>query len=720
MKYLYALTCACLSTLSYAQDTLRTRNLDEVTIRGDRPDLDRLPAIDGTRIWSGKKNEVISLKTLDANITEKTARQIFAKVPGVFVYDMDGTGNQVNISTRGLDPHRGWEFNIRRDDAITNSDMYGYPASHYSMPMEAVDRIQMVRGTGSLQYGAQFGGLLNYITKTGDTTRRVAFESINSAGSFGLITTYNAIGGRIGKLDYYAYVNKRNSTGYRDNGRTESDAEAFTLKYNISRALSIKAEFSHSKYVFQLPGQLTDSMFQADPRQSTRSRNYYSPDIYVPSLHLDWKVGEHTRLTWIASAVLGSRNSVMFDKPADIKDAIDPVTLQYAARQVDIDNYHSYTSEARVLHDYKFLNSRSSLVVGFQVMRNDMHRRQLGVGTTGSDYDLTLTKPGYGRDLNYKTNNVAVFAENNFDLTDRLSVTPGIRAEIGKTDMSGTITYYDNTEIPNTIDHKFALAGVNAQYVLNKYQNIYIGWAQAYRPVIMKDIIPSSVYERVDKNLKDAHGYNFEAGYRGSSKYFRWDVSYFQLRYDNRLGMLSQQDADGSLYLLRTNIGNSMTNGAEIYVEYFVPLHFATISLFTSTSYMNAKYKDANVRVGDTNRDVSGNKVESVPDVISRNGLNVRFSKASLSFLYSYVGSSFADALNTVTPSASGSVGEVPGYGLLDINASYKVSDHIILRLNINNVADKQYFTKRPLFYPGPGVWPSDGRSIVGAIGITL
>ena len=53
---------------------------------------------------------------------------------------MDGTGNQVNISTRGLDPHRSWELNIRKDGISTNSDMYGYPASHYNIPMEAVEK----------------------------------------------------------------------------------------------------------------------------------------------------------------------------------------------------------------------------------------------------------------------------------------------------------------------------------------------------------------------------------------------------------------------------------------------------------------------------------------------------------------------------------------------------------------------------------------------------
>jgi len=154
-----------LNVFSQDKDTVKTNRLDEVVIQDSRlaGAVSRLADVKGTAIWSGKKNEVIHVADMDANIVEKTGRQIFAKVPGVFVYDMDGSGNQVNISTRGLDPHRGWEFNIRKNGVITNSDMYGYPASHYSMPMESVERIEMVRGTGSLQYGAQFGGMMNYV-----------------------------------------------------------------------------------------------------------------------------------------------------------------------------------------------------------------------------------------------------------------------------------------------------------------------------------------------------------------------------------------------------------------------------------------------------------------------------------------------------------------------------------------------------------------------------
>jgi len=59
----------------------------------------------------------------------------------------------------------------------------------------------------------------------------------------------------------------------------------------------------------------------------------------------------------------------------------------------------------------------------------------------------------------------------------------------------------------------------------------------------------------------------------------------------------------------------------------------------------------------------------------------------------------------------------VPAYGLWDFNLAYKFFDRYIFRLGVNNLTDEQYFTRRPLFYPGPGIWSSDGRSIVVSLG---
>lgn len=707
---------------THAQDSLKIHQLDEVTIQSQRiVDLERLPKVQGTRLWSGKKNEVINVQNLDANVAERTPRQIFAKVPGVFVYDMDGTGNQMNISTRGLDPHRGWEYNVRKNGVITNSDMYGYPASHFSVPAEAIDRIELIRGTGSLQYGAQFGGMVNYVTKKPDTTRAISFETINSIGSFGMLSTYNAASGKVGKFKYYAYVNKRISDGYRENNRTTFDAEAVTVIYEPTENVALKAEVSRSNYIHQIAGPLTDSMFYANPRQSTRSRNYFNPKIYVPSLHLDWKINERTFLTWTASAVLGHRNSIQFDKPATVTDAIDPITLQYAPRQVDIDNFNSYTSEVRLLHHYSVGQLSSTLAAGIQLIKNDLHRRQLGKGTSGSDFDLSIDESGWGRDLHFKTNNIAIFIENAFQVSSKLTVSPGARIEIGKSDMTGTIKNYDAAEIPNSIQHKFPLLGINADYELTENHNFYGGWSQAYRPVIFKDIIPAATYEVADKNLTDASGYNVEAGYRGSWNKLRWDLSVFAIKYNNRLGTMARTDEDGNFQLFRTNIGNSLTEGLEAYVEYGFDLAAnIKVSVFSSTAFFRAKYLTAQVRSGEQNIDISGNKLEGVPDLISRNGISLRGKKYSISALYSYTSQTFADPLNTKNPSPTGAVGVVPEYGILDLNSSIRVSSQLLIRVNFNNVLNNHYFTKRPTFYPGAGVWSSDGRSIGVTVGMQI
>jgi len=726
---LLRITCImwCMSVSSlHAQipeDTLQTLIIREITVEGTRiqPDMRRLAQIQGTYIYSGKKSEVIQLSEKNVALTEKYGRQIFAKIPGVFVYDMDGTGNQINISTRGLDPHRGWEFNIRKDGILTNSDMYGYPASHYNIPMEAVDRIELVRGTGSLQYGGQFGGMLNYISKLPDTSKKFTFENINTIGSYGLVSTFNRASGKLGQFRYSTWINKKWITGYRDNSDARYNAEAITLYYDATPKLHLKLEWTHSDYVTHLAGPLTDNMFNTDPQMATRSRNYYNPDIHVPSFTMDWKISPSTQLLFTSSAIIGARNSVLYDKLATIPDSIVTATKQYNNRQVDIDHFNSYANELRLLHSYRLLRQSNALTLGVQYMNNDLHRQQLGKGTTDDDFDLTLITPGWGRDLHFKTKNIAFFAENRWALTRRFSINTGLRVEMGRTDMSGIITYYTEGEIPNQIRHKFPLFGASAQYDLSSSINFYGGWSQSYRPVIFKDIIPGSIYEISDKQLEDAFGSNTEIGFRGRWKFLNWDVTGFYLQYDNRLGTLAQIDNLGNQIIFRTNIGNSHTAGLEFFLQGDFYLNNKTsLSVFTSTSYMDARYEDAMIRSGNSNVSIEGNKVESVPDWISRNGFTVSFPRMNFSTLMSYTSESFADAFNTIIPSATGAAGLVPSYFLLDLNGSIRLSEKIKIQINANNVLDKKYFTKRPQFYPGPGIWPSDGRTYSLSITIKL
>ncbi len=703
-------------------DTMRSKELDNIIIKSYRVSeiTSQLSEVHGTYLIGGRKTEVLPVYEMSANLTEKTGRQIFAKIPGAFVYDMDGSGNQINVATRGLDPHRSWEFNIRQNGIMINSDIYGYPASHYSMPMEAVRNIEVIRGTASLQYGAEFGGMINYVIKSPDTSKIFSFESINTAGSYGLLSTFNSIGGKVGKMTYYGYDHHRSSDGYRDNARSVAEAQFVGITYEFSPKLSLRGEIGRSTYLFQIPGPLTDSMFEENPRQATRSRNFFNPDIFIPSLTLQWKPSENTLLQWTVSGVFGQRNSVEFEGFADRRDTINATTLQYNPRTVNIDNFNSRTTELRLIHKYHIGSMRNILSTGVSYFNNNMQRRQQGKGSTGTDFDLDITGE-WGRNLHYLSESISMYVENMIYLTPSLSVSPGMRYEYGQTDMTGHISYLDPVDIPNRINHSIPAFGINTRYQINTGTSLYAGISQAYRPVLFKDIIPASTLERANKDLEDAFGYNAEIGINGRiQNWFKYDATFFSILYKNRLGNLVLTE-DNINYIYKTNIGDSRTNGIELFAE-VTPVQTNTtyISIFTSTSWMKGTYQNAMIAVGSENRDISGNEVESIPRWITRNGVNVNYKTFKVSLLGSYVAKSFSDPTNVKIPTANGARGIVPSYLVLDLNTTMRIGSHFMVKAGVNNLLDKQYFTKRPLFYPGPGVWSSDGRSLVVSIGVKL
>ena len=709
---------------SQEQDSIKKINLNEVlfkTYRSQIEELSTLHKVESGMINAGKKNEIIQLKNSLTNVADKSARQIFAKVPGIFVYDMDGSGNQLNISTRGLDPHRSWEFNMRQNNIMTNSDIYGYPASHYSPPLESIQKIELIRGTSALQYGSQFGGMINLLTKSADSTKTFNAELQNSVGSFGLFSSYNAVHGQVNKIKYYAYWYKRVSDGYRENSNSNAQAQFIQLIYEPNAKWTASLELARSQYVYRIPGALTDSMFYENPRQSTRARNYFSPDIVIPSFKLKWKANSNIGIDWTNSAVLGTRNSVQFIGFANQPDTFNIISKSYNARQVDIDQFNSYTSELKAQFSHSVFGLKNTLITGFRAIHNELNRRQLGKGTGGTDYDLHITGD-FGRDLKFTTKNLALFAENLIEIHPRLDLVFGFRIEEGNSRMSGKISYLEKEKIPITIHHRFPLFGSSLQVKLSKSVLFYSAFSQGYRPTIFADLIPASVLEQNDPNIKDGKGYNLELGFKGNvfSK-IKFDINYFQLLYKNKIGSVLQTDSLGNQTFYKTNIADAITHGVESLIEIkLLESNRFALSIFSAGSYMNAHYKSGELRNGNENVDITNKKVETVPAWISRNGVQGFYKKLSCSLQYSYVSKTYSDALNTINPSSNGARGLVPQYSIWDFNSGYRFHSKLMIKASVNNILNNSYFTKRPAGYPGQGVWSSDGRSFVGTLIVLL
>lgn len=156
--------------------------------------------------------------------------------------------------------------------------------------------------------------------------------------------------------------------------------------------------------------------------------------------------------------------------------------------------------------------------------------------------------------------------------------------------------------------------------------------------------------------MKDAFGYNAEIGVSGAIKdQLSFDISFFQIQYNNRIGSLILPDANGQNYVYKTNLGNTLTNGIEVYTELnTVKTAKNRMSIFTATSYFEGYYQKGNVVVNGENKSIEGNRLETLPRWISRNGVRFQHKLLSGTLQYSYVSDSFSDAMNTVMPSPDG------------------------------------------------------------------
>ncbi|OYU97075.1 MAG: TonB-dependent receptor [Bacteroidetes bacterium B1(2017)] len=680
--------------------------------------IERMPEIRDNVIYSGKKNEVVKLTTANANLAQNNSRQIFAKVPGVHVWESDGSGVQMGIATRGLSPNRMWEFNTRQNGYDIASDPFGYPEAYFTPSVESLDRIEVIRGAASLQYGAQFGGVVNYIKKQSITNKKFGLESTQTFGSNHMFSSFNAIGGNIGKFNYYTNINYRKSDGWRQNNDYQTINGYIHLGYQLTKKIKVSAEYSKMHQLVHQPGGLTDSLFKIDPKMSLRNRNWFNLDWNIPALTAEYAINSKNQLNIKLFGLVGYRNSIGNLSAINIPDTMNSATGQYGLRRIDVDEYKNIGLEARHLFSYKLGAQKQNLAFGVRVYKGKTKRYRNLNGNRGMDYDLSVEKDERSLDQSFTTENVALFAEQLFRVNSRLSISPGIRFEHLANTSEGKYT----TTLSNPLTkskRNFMLLGLGSEYKISSGTQLYGNITQAYRPVQFSDFTPGSSSDSIDQNLKDSKGYNIDLGYRGNiNKLITYDVSAFYMYYGNRIGTYSLGSKN-----FRTNIGSSVSKGIEAFVE-ITPSSFiknnklGNISLFISSTIQKAEYKTWNNP--DPAKNQTGKQVENAPQNIHRYGINWQYKKISTSIQGSYVGGTYSDALNTETPNANSQVGYIPSYQVFDWSVQLKLKNYLSINGGINNLGNKAYFTRRGGGYPGPGLLPAEGRIWYVGVAIKL
>lgn len=695
------------STIKQLQETYATaKKLEQF-------DVGFLPPIRDVQINTGT-NAVIELQNLSGAKSSGNPRELFAKIPGLNIWESDGAGIQIGIGGRGLSPNRAANFNTRQNGYDISADALGYPESYYTPPFEALKSIEIIRGSASLQFGTQFGGLLNFVIRDIPQNTPFQFTSRTTGGMYGYLGTFNRATGTLGRFGYQVYHQYKKGNGYRENSDFQQHQAFAQFSYYLNERSTIKLEYTHMNYLAQQAGGLTDVQFNQDPKASYRDRNWFIVNWNMLAAHYDYVISSKSHFNVRAFGMVSERKSLGF--LGKISQA-DPG----GNRQLIAGDFKNAGIETRYLRRYDLLKEtiKGAFLVGGRYYRGQTISLE-GKGTDNDDADFKFINRDNleGSDFQFPSQNLAFFAENILFIKKRGTINFGFRLEHIESEANGFYKKYAIQPFTqdtlstfvindsNRVIRNVPLFGAGGSYRIGKTSNLYFNFTQNYRAINFNDIRVNNPNIIIDSAIQDEHGFTAELGIRGIHKnYWVFDAAAFYLYYGDKIGLAPKS---GTTYKERTNIGDAMNLGVELFSEFdfLKAINHSTknhLTLFVNAAYIQSKY------IRSKEKNYVGKEVEYVSPLILRSGIKWRNEKITIQIQGSFNSQQFSDATNSIEPTGDAVIGLVPSYFVADFSARYTVSKNIQLEAGVNNFTNSLYFTRRATAYPGPGILPSDG-----------
>ena len=491
------------------------------------------------------------------------------------------------------------------------------------------------------------------------------------------------------------------------------------INYKFNEKSKISAEITYLEYLAHQAGGLSDKMFENDPLQTNRKRNWFEVNWLLFNIKYFRKITKNSNFDLSFFGLEAKRNALGFR--TNRVDQIDPNT----ERDLIKGKFSNLGLEARFLSDYKINGKKSILLIGSKLYKSKTKSIQ-GPGSNGNDANFNFYFNQFPSYVNqseyyYPNNNFSFFGENIFYLSEKFSFTPGFRFENLRTQSDGLYKKINldgagnvilDQEIEDYRDNKRSLVlfGLGVSYKALRYLEIYSNLSQNYRSVTFADISIINPAYSINPNISDEKGFTFDLGLRGNIKrYISYDTNFFSLFYNDRIGFVQRVYDDGSIKSERGNVGNAVIFGVESLLDFnlnelFFKNNDINFNYFINFSLIESEYTKS-MEIG-----VVGKKVEFVPSVNIKTGLKYGYKNFSFNTQLSFISDQYTDSSNANEGNLSGVIGVIPSYKILDISSSYKSKKYGI-EIGINNVLNNFYFTRRATGYPGPGIIPSPPRN---------
>lgn len=594
-----------------------------------------------------------------------------------------------------------------------------------SIPINSIERIEIIPGGGAVLYGSgTTGGVVNIITKS--NIRENFVNADMKYGSYGTRDTGFAIGQMIDK-DFYVnfagqYVNKN---GYRDNEELESKSFNGGFDYKINEKHRVKFQASH--YDDNSTSSIAVEKSLLEHNRKLAGENI-SADSERKSFALDYEYKAKDNLTFYANAFKTKyeRNFIQDDTMSKeqtaemIKGNMPSSSAMINSIKIDKDVKGSMTGKfveetEGVKLKSKYEYNRGTLIFGYDYTVANLKRDSL-VSTEeftgkvmGQNFKATFKTDTFV-DMDKDTH--AVYALNDYKLTDRLNLTTGLRYEYSKYDGNRltntkpniTIIRDNQQQIPMSIEvapktsevdeetNNFAgEIGLTYKYsdtgsVYSRYER---GFISPLPTQLTNKINNRKTTEYQSSNLDSETIDSIEFGVRDFIGNSYVSATIFASQTNDEIATLDRNADNPATKLWRfVNIGKTRRVGAELYSEQY----FDKLTLNQSVSYVNAEI----TKVGSVNKDAGetylekGDKVPMVSDWKITLGADYKLTdKLSVGAGYTY--NSGYERRELAESGKVPKTTKISGYGVADAYIQYSVNDNFILKGGVNNLFNEEY-----------------------------
>ena len=671
---------ALLVPLAMAQsnETEDTTELDRIEVKGQFVDPllpSNLASVSDGKVYAGKKTTKIDLGEQPI-LVEPNLRQIFARLPGLFVSDQK-IPSIYNVNYRGLgNPHESEFVAFFQNGLPLASDMFGYATIYYLPPAQRVERIEFVRGGAGLLYGPQIGPAINLVTRRADANAENGFSTEHSFGSDGFYSTYNEINYGNGTVGFTANYDRREADGPRENEDYELNAGYVGFSYEGIEDVRIGFDLDLYESDSGEAGRLSSAEFAADRDLTKTPFNRVKIDRVIAALTYDQEINNQAAVNgkfWYSYQDRFSRRSSAFIDPAD-----QPTTTN-----IDQQEFTTYGLDLRYTQGW---GSTHVLTLGTLAYRTDSPRTRFVSPTIDSDTqrpdELVFDQ---NRDITYN----AFFIENLFRFGN-WSIAPSARYERVNYDLFEPVKNPNLNRDPIDIDQteNELLFGLGVMYQIGTSSEVYANLSESYRPQRFDDLANPNSELAAENGPDVSRGINYELGFRSSPvDGLVFDISLFRIDFEDRIEQIQVNISD----VERINSGDSRHQGLEFSVEY--DFFAASNTDKQLIGFFNGSLLDAEITESAVG--LEGNTPNFAPDYLLRAGLiyNANHFKATL--VGTFVDEQFWQDSNGPRNSGLAQIDAViPSYEVFDFSAEYQINDMWALFGGINNLFDEDYYSR--------------------------